>query len=162
MKAIDYLKTIYPNIVENDKQGTINGNFWNGIAKLMEDYAHSDFIKRKELLAFMQFISATPQTELELYSNEEFVDGYINKQQNNGVSPCAGRNLIGLFMHYDNGDMVNKSKNQVENTNNDDKKLLLSDVRQLVCTNLNHRCTGFEKGKCKMIKAKCVFQQTCT
>ena len=33
-------------------------------------------------------------------------------------------------------------------------------VRHLVCTNLNHKCTGFENGKCKMIKAKCVFQQT--
>lgn len=33
--------------------------------------------QRSELLAFMRFISKTPQTELELYSDEEFVDGYL-------------------------------------------------------------------------------------
>ena len=57
--------------------------------------------------------------------------------------------------------MENESKNEVENINNGNEKLLLSDARHLVCTNLNHRCTGFENGKCKMTKAKCVFQQTC-
>lgn len=57
--------------------------------------------------------------------------------------------------------MENESKKQAEKLDNSNEKLLLSDVRHLVCTNLNHRCTGFEKGKCKMTKAKCVFQQTC-
>lgn len=32
---------------------------------------------RSELLAFKQFISKTPLTELELYSDEEFTDLYI-------------------------------------------------------------------------------------
>ena len=31
----------------------------------------------------------------------------INNQQGNGVLPCVSRSFIGLFMHYDNGDMVN-------------------------------------------------------
>ena len=35
------------------------------------------------------------------------------------------------------------------------------DVIRLVCANLNHKCTAFEKGECKMTKAKCVFQITC-
>jgi hypothetical protein len=29
------------------------------------------------------------------------------EQQGNGVLPCGSRSFIGLFMHYDNGDMVN-------------------------------------------------------
>lgn len=33
--------------------------------------------QRSELLAFKQFISKTPLTELELYSDEEFTDLYI-------------------------------------------------------------------------------------
>lgn len=31
----------------------------------------------------------------------------IDNQQGNNVSPLVSRNFIGLFMHYDNGDMVN-------------------------------------------------------
>ena len=31
----------------------------------------------------------------------------IDKPQGNGVLPCISRSLIGLFMHYDNGDMIN-------------------------------------------------------
>lgn len=31
----------------------------------------------------------------------------IENQQGNGVLPCVNRSFIGLFMHYDNGDMVN-------------------------------------------------------
>jgi hypothetical protein len=31
----------------------------------------------------------------------------IDKQQGDGVLPCVSRSFIGLFMHYDNGDMVN-------------------------------------------------------
>jgi hypothetical protein len=31
----------------------------------------------------------------------------IDNQQGNGVLPCVIRSSIGLFMHYDNGDMVN-------------------------------------------------------
>jgi hypothetical protein len=31
----------------------------------------------------------------------------IDNLQGNGVLPCVSRNFIGLFMHYDNGDMVN-------------------------------------------------------
>ena len=31
----------------------------------------------------------------------------IDNQQGNGVLPCVSRSFIGLFMHYDNGDMVN-------------------------------------------------------
>ena len=31
----------------------------------------------------------------------------IDKPQGNGVLPCVNRSFIGLFMHYDNGDMVN-------------------------------------------------------
>ena len=31
----------------------------------------------------------------------------IDKPQGNGVLPCVSRSFIGLFMHYDNGDMVN-------------------------------------------------------
>ena len=31
----------------------------------------------------------------------------IDTQQGNGVLPCISRSFIGLFMHYDNGDMVN-------------------------------------------------------
>ena len=31
----------------------------------------------------------------------------IDKAQGNGVLPCVSRSYIGLFMHYDNGDMVN-------------------------------------------------------
>ena len=30
-----------------------------------------------------------------------------DNQQGNGVLPCVSRSFIGLFMHYDNGDMVN-------------------------------------------------------
>jgi hypothetical protein len=29
------------------------------------------------------------------------------EQKGNGVLPCVSRSFIGLFMHYDNGDMVN-------------------------------------------------------
>ena len=32
---------------------------------------------------------------------------HINIAQGNGVLPCVSRSFIGLFMHYDNGDMVN-------------------------------------------------------
>ena len=31
----------------------------------------------------------------------------IENQQGNGVLPSVSRSFIGLFMHYDNGDMVN-------------------------------------------------------
>ena len=31
----------------------------------------------------------------------------IDNQQGNGVLPCVSRSFIGLFIHYDNGDMVN-------------------------------------------------------
>ena len=31
----------------------------------------------------------------------------IDKPQGNGVLPSVSRSFIGLFMHYDNGDMVN-------------------------------------------------------
>ena len=31
----------------------------------------------------------------------------IDKPQGNGVLPCVIRSFIGIFMHYDNGDMVN-------------------------------------------------------
>jgi len=31
----------------------------------------------------------------------------LQEQQGNGVLPCVSRSFIGLFMHYDNGDMVN-------------------------------------------------------
>jgi hypothetical protein len=31
----------------------------------------------------------------------------IDNLQGNGVLPCVSRSFIGLFMHYDNGDMVN-------------------------------------------------------
>lgn len=31
----------------------------------------------------------------------------IDNLQGNGVSPSLSRNFIGLFMHYDNGDMIN-------------------------------------------------------
>ena len=31
----------------------------------------------------------------------------IENQQGNGVLPCVSSSFIGLFMHYDNGDMVN-------------------------------------------------------
>ena len=31
----------------------------------------------------------------------------IENQQGNGVLPCGNRSFIGLFMHYDNGDMIN-------------------------------------------------------
>jgi hypothetical protein len=31
----------------------------------------------------------------------------IDNLQGNGVLPCISRSFIGLFMHYDNGDMVN-------------------------------------------------------
>lgn len=36
-----------------------------------------DVSQRSELLAFMNFISKTLQQELEMYSNEELVDGYL-------------------------------------------------------------------------------------
>ena len=29
------------------------------------------------------------------------------EQKGNGLLPCVSRSQIGLFMHYDNGDMVN-------------------------------------------------------
>ena len=29
------------------------------------------------------------------------------EQKGNGLLPCVCRSFIGLFMHYDNGDMVN-------------------------------------------------------
>ena len=29
------------------------------------------------------------------------------EQKGNGILPCVSRSFIGLFMHYDNGDMVN-------------------------------------------------------
>ena len=31
----------------------------------------------------------------------------IDNLQGNGVLQCVSRSFIGLFMHYDNGDMVN-------------------------------------------------------
>jgi hypothetical protein len=31
----------------------------------------------------------------------------ITDKDGNGVLPCVSRSFIGLFMHYDNGDMVN-------------------------------------------------------
>lgn len=32
----------------------------------------------------------------------------MNKDtQGNGVLPCVNRSFIGLFIHYDNGDMIN-------------------------------------------------------
>lgn len=31
----------------------------------------------------------------------------IDKPQGNGVLPCDSRSFIGLYMHYDNGDMIN-------------------------------------------------------
>ena len=34
-------------------------------------------------------------------------DTKIQEPQGNGVLPCVSRSFIGLFMHYDNGDMVN-------------------------------------------------------
>ena len=34
---------------------------------------------RKKLIDFMNFVSKTPLLELEYYSNDEFVDGYINQ-----------------------------------------------------------------------------------
>jgi hypothetical protein len=34
--------------------------------------------------------------------NDEF-----EKDKGNGVLPCVSRSFIGLFMHYDNGDMIN-------------------------------------------------------
>lgn len=36
-----------------------------------------DVSQRSELLAFKQFISKTPQAELEYYSDEEFIDLYL-------------------------------------------------------------------------------------
>ena len=32
------------------------------------------------------------------------------------------------------------------------------DIPQIKCMNLNHRCTGFDKGNCKMVNAVCAFQ----
>jgi len=34
-------------------------------------------------------------------------------------------------------------------------------VRHMVCMNLKRTCSSLDAGKCKMTKAKCVFQQTC-
>ena len=34
-------------------------------------------------------------------------DKNFELQEGNGVLPCVSRSFIGLFMHYDNGDMVN-------------------------------------------------------
>ena len=34
-------------------------------------------------------------------------------------------------------------------------------VRHIVCMNLKRTCSALDAGKCKMPKAKCVFQQTC-
>ena len=34
-------------------------------------------------------------------------------------------------------------------------------VRHLVCMNLKRTCSALDAGKCKMVRAKCVFQQTC-
>lgn len=31
----------------------------------------------------------------------------LQEQKDNGVLPCVNRSVIGLFMHFDNGDMVN-------------------------------------------------------
>lgn len=57
--------------------------------------------------------------------------------------------------------MKNENKKQIENINNSDIKSLSSDVRLLVCMNLKRTCSALDVGKCKMINAKCVFQQTC-
>lgn len=32
------------------------------------------------------------------------------------------------------------------------------EIPQIKCMNINHRCTGFDKGNCKMVNAVCVFQ----
>jgi hypothetical protein len=32
---------------------------------------------------------------------------HTNIAQGNGVLPCVSRSFIGLFIHYDNGDIVN-------------------------------------------------------
>lgn len=37
----------------------------------------------------------------------------------------------------------------------------LGGVINKVCLNLQRTCNSLDKGKCKMINAKCVFQQTC-
>jgi hypothetical protein len=44
---------------------------------LNESLRIHDVVGQSELLAFMHFISKTPQNELELYSDEELVDGYL-------------------------------------------------------------------------------------
>lgn len=54
-----------------------------------------------------------------------------------------------------------ENENKVKNTDNSNKKLMLSADRPMACLNINHRCTGFDGGYCKMTKAKCFFQQTC-
>lgn len=40
--------------------------------------------------------------------------------------------------------MGNKSKKQVENIDNSNEKLLLSDVRHLVCMNLKRTCSALD------------------
>lgn len=40
-KELDFIKTKYPGADETDKSGTINGNFWIGIAKLLNEYVAS-------------------------------------------------------------------------------------------------------------------------
>ena len=39
--------------------------------------------------------------------------------------------------------------------------LNIAGVRHLVCMNLQKTCSALDRGKCKMVKGKCVFQQTC-
>jgi len=36
--------------------------------------------------------------------------------------------------------------------------IINGDAIRLSCTNLNQKCSAFEKGYCKMTNAKCVFQ----
>ena len=68
------------NIISKERLTDIYNNIKSALAKLTNEHSNCNMLpvsQRSELLAFMRFVSKTPQTELELYSNEELVDGYL-------------------------------------------------------------------------------------
>ena len=44
----------------------------------------------------------------------------------------------------------------------ENQQLNIAVVKNLICMNLKRTCSSLDAGKCKMTKAKCVFQKTCT
>lgn len=83
-KFNEYIIRIHPD--PDNLFGKNTEEVWDSICSLAEAYTKelinkndvlADVNRRSELFAFKQFISKTPHTELEYYSDEEFTDLYL-------------------------------------------------------------------------------------